>query len=96
MAQRKNSVVLSATAISRLQKLVDSGEYCSIDDAANHVVISALASNGVLWAESGSKPGSTRQYSPVLITAEPESSQRETSPPQKTVSPSKPPPLTGL
>jgi len=51
MAQRKNSVVLNSTAIAKLQKLVDSGEYCSIDDAASHIIVSVL--------------GGTNQYSPV-------------------------------
>lgn len=52
MSQKKNSVVLSSTAYQRLQKLVESGEYCSVDDAASHIITSVL--------------GSTRQYSPVL------------------------------
>ncbi len=54
MAQKKNSVSLSDTAISRLQKLVDTGEYCSLDDAASHVIVTTLPSTG--------------QYSPVLAS----------------------------
>lgn len=57
MAQRKNSVQLSGTAIARLQKMVDTGEYCSIDDACNHVVLSNLS--GI------------HQYSPVPTKPEP-------------------------
>ena len=60
MSQRKNTVVLTNTAISRLQPLIDSGEYCSVDDAASHVITTAL--------------GSTREYSPVLAKTEPVSS----------------------
>ncbi len=57
MAQRKNSVVLSATAIARLQRLVDTGEYSSLDDAASHIIISNLPSSGQYL------PASTRKQS---------------------------------
>ncbi|MBD2072401.1 hypothetical protein H6F86_00435 [Phormidium sp. FACHB-592] len=57
MAQKRNAVVLNATAIAKLQKLVDTGEYCSLDDAASHIIVSVL--------------GSTRQYSPVLNESTP-------------------------
>jgi hypothetical protein len=57
MSQRKNAVILTNTAISRLQVLVDSGEYCTLDDAASHVITSVL--------------GSTPKYSPVLSKTEP-------------------------
>lgn len=60
MAQKRNAVVLNATAIAKLQKLVDTGEYCSLDDAASHIIVSVL--------------GSTRQYSPVLNESTPQSS----------------------
>ncbi|MBN8563555.1 MAG: hypothetical protein J0L70_23735 [Leptolyngbya sp. UWPOB_LEPTO1] len=46
MAQRKNSVVLSETAISKLQVLVSTGEFCSLDDAASHIITSVLGSTG--------------------------------------------------
>ncbi|BAS54253.1 restriction endonuclease [Leptolyngbya boryana NIES-2135] len=39
---RKNTVTLTDTAFVRLQALVDLGEYSSIDDAANYVLMSAL------------------------------------------------------
>ncbi|MBD1857712.1 MULTISPECIES: hypothetical protein [Leptolyngbya] len=46
MAQRKNSVVLTETAISKLQVLVSNGEFCSLDDAASHIITSVLGSTG--------------------------------------------------
>ena len=61
MAQKRNSVSLTDTAISRLQKLVDTGEYCSLDDAASHVIVSTLPSTG--------------QYSPVLTSIQPKTTQ---------------------
>jgi hypothetical protein len=57
MAQRKNSVTLTETAIARLQVLVSTGEFMSIDDAASHVITSNLRS--------------TAQYSPVLASSAP-------------------------
>lgn len=39
MSQRKNSVQLSKTAWARLQTLVDSGQFESVDDAANFVIV---------------------------------------------------------
>jgi len=63
MAQKRNSVSLSDTAIARLQKLVDTGEYCSLDDAASHVIVSTLPSTG--------------QYSPVLASIQPKTTQSE-------------------
>lgn len=63
MAQKKNSVSLSDTAISRLQKLVDAGEYCSLDDAASHIIVSTLPSSG--------------QYLPVLPSTQPKTTQLE-------------------
>jgi hypothetical protein len=59
MSQRKNAVVLTSTAIARLQNLVDAGEYCTLDDAASHIITSVLAS--------------ARQYSPVLPKTAPDS-----------------------
>lgn len=46
MAQRKNTVQLTATAISKLQVLVSTGEFCSLDDAASHIITSVLGSTG--------------------------------------------------
>jgi len=63
MAQKKNSVSLSDTAIARLQKLVDTGEYCSLDDAASHIIVSTLPSTG--------------QYSPVLTSTHSKPTQSE-------------------
>jgi len=63
MAQKKNSVSLSDTAIARLQKLVDTGEYCSLDDAASHIIVSTLPSTG--------------QYSPVLTSTHSKTTQSE-------------------
>ena len=96
MSQKKNTVQLSSTAISRLQKLVDSGEYCSIDDAANHVVMSVLSSSGSIAAEFGSKTESTRQYSQVLTQITPETELNRGS--TESIAPNsvKPPPFTGL
>ncbi len=56
MAQKKNTVQLTQTALNRLQKLVDSDEYCSLDDAASHIIVSTLPSTG--------------QYSPVPVANE--------------------------
>lgn len=42
MSQRKNSLVLSQTAIDRLNGLVQLGTYATIEDAANHIITSAL------------------------------------------------------
>ncbi|MBD1858660.1 MULTISPECIES: hypothetical protein [Leptolyngbya] len=89
MSQKKNIVQLSSTAIARLQKLVDSGEYCSIDDAANYVVMSVLSSSGSLLAESGLKNESTQQYSAVPTQNSPEIEPSESGT-------TKPPPFTGL
>jgi len=61
MAQKKNSVSLTDTAIARLQKLVDTGEYCSLDDAASHIIVSTLPSTG--------------QYSQVLASTQPKTPQ---------------------
>ena len=63
MAQKKNSVSLSDTAIARLQKLVDTGEYCSLDDAASHIIVLTLPS--------------THQYSPVLTSTHSKTTQSE-------------------
>ena len=63
MAQKRNSVSLSDTAIARLQKLVDTGEYCSLDDAASHIIVSTLPSTG--------------QYSPVLTSTHSKPTQSE-------------------
>ena len=63
MAQKRNSVSLSDTAIARLQKLVDTGEYCSLDDAASHIIVSTLPSTG--------------QYSPVLTSTHSKTTQSE-------------------
>lgn len=63
MAQKKNSVSLSDTAIARLQKLVDTGEYCSLDDAASHIIVSVLKS--------------TYEYLPVLTQVEPKTTLLE-------------------
>ena len=63
MAQKKNSVSLSDTAIARLQKLVDTGEYCSLDDAASHIIVSTLPS--------------THEYSPVLTSTHYKTTQSE-------------------
>jgi Arc/MetJ-type ribon-helix-helix transcriptional regulator len=94
MSQKKNTVQLSSTAISRLQKLVDSGEYCSIDDAANYVVMSVLSSSRSSLAESGLKNESTRQYLPVLEAAEHKSIPTISTTHQKEAKP--PAPITGL
>jgi hypothetical protein len=71
MAQKKNSVSLTDTAIARLQKLVDTGEYCSLDDAASHIIVSTLPSTG--------------QYAPVLANIQPKPIQSE--PPQSSTTP---------
>lgn len=71
MAQKRNAVVLNATAIAKLQKLVDTGEYCSLDDAASHIIVSVLSS--------------TRQYSPVLNESTPKVSA--SIPNQDTITP---------
>jgi len=63
MAQKRNTVQLTQTALNRLQKLVDTGEYCSLDDAASHVIVSTLPSTG--------------QYSPVLTINQPKTTQTE-------------------
>lgn len=65
MAQKKNTVQLTQTALNRLQKLVDSDEYCSLDDAASHIIVSTLPSTG--------------QYSSVPITNESKPTQIEPS-----------------
>ncbi len=65
MAQKKNTVQLTQTALNRLQNLVDTGEYCSLDDAASHVIVSTLPSTG--------------QYSPVLTANESKPTQIEPS-----------------
>ncbi len=44
MAQKKNGVTLSSTALAKLQKLVEAGEYCSLDDAASHIITTVLGS----------------------------------------------------
>jgi hypothetical protein len=87
MAQRKNSVTLTETAIARLQVLVSTGEFENLDDAASHVITSNLRSTG--------------QYSPVLTPSAPIPPQVEPMPPAITpVLPSngkKPrPPIEGL
>ena len=88
MAQRKNTVQLTQTALNRLQKLVDTGEYCSLDDAASHIIVSTLPCTG--------------QYSPVPTTSESrqiqsEAVQSSTVPQVATHGISKPrPPITGL
>jgi len=56
MSQRKNTVQLNPTAMHRLQARVDSGEFLSCNDAANHIILSV--------------PTSTAQYSPVLTKNE--------------------------
>lgn len=61
MSQKRNSVQLNATAIARLQKLVDSGEFCSLDDAASHIIVTVLSS--------------TYEYLPVLTKNEPKLTQ---------------------
>ena len=61
MAQKRNTVQLTQTALNRLQKLVDTGEYCSLDDAASHIIVSTLPSTG--------------QYSPVLTSTQPKTTQ---------------------
>lgn len=81
MAQRRNSVVLTDTALARLQKLVDSGEYSSLDDAASHILTSVL--------------GSTREYLPVLPKNEPEGIQKEVVTAIKSEVPTRTP-FTGL
>lgn len=43
MSQRRNSVQLTKTALSRLQALVDSGQFESVDDAASHVIVQSLS-----------------------------------------------------
>lgn len=97
MSQKRNSVQLSATAIARLQKLVDSGEYCSIDDAANHILMTALGSTTCVTTDSGLKNISTHQYSPVLTKNEPEPIPNEVSTGNAKANPSsKPPPFAGL
>jgi hypothetical protein len=79
MAQRRNSVVLSDTAIAKLQKLVDSGEYCSVDDAATHILCSVLLSTpqysavptqkqAVLACTQSEVLASTPEYLPVLAS----------------------------
>lgn len=71
MAQRKNSVVLTATALAKLQVLVSTGEFCSLDDAASHVITSVLGSTGKYSSHStqfvsktDAKVDSTTQYKP--------------------------------
>lgn len=66
MAQRKNSVTLTETAIARLQVLVNTGEFANLDDAASHVITSNLRS--------------TAQYSPVLSQSAPIPPQVEPMP----------------
>ena len=63
MAQRKNTVQLTDTALNRLQKLVDIGEYSSLNDAASHIIVSTLPSTG--------------QYSPVLASTQPKAIQSD-------------------
>ena len=63
MAQKRNTVQLTQTALNRLQKLVDIGEYCSLDDAASHIIVSTLPSTG--------------QYPTVLVSNQPKTVQPE-------------------
>jgi len=65
MAQKRNSVSLSDTAIARLQKLVDTGEYCSLDDAASHIIVSTLPSTGQYSPVLASTPSKTTQSEPL-------------------------------
>ena len=67
MAQKKNTVQLTQTALNRLQKLVDTGEYCSLNDAASHIIVSTLPSTG--------------QYSRVLTVNESKPTQLEPTSP---------------
>ncbi|MCY6492112.1 hypothetical protein [Leptolyngbya sp. GGD] len=89
MAQRKNSVVLTATALSKLQVLVSTGEFCSLDDAASHIITSVLGSTGqyslktdLILPKTDSVSSSTQEYKantaqnaekPVQATASSES-----------------------
>ncbi len=88
MAQKKNTVQLTQTALNRLQNLVDTGEYCSLDDAASHIIVSTLPSTGqysrVLTANE-SKP---TQLEPSTVSTPPQVSTNGTSKPR--------PPITGL
>jgi len=71
MAQKKNTVQLTQTALNRLQKLVDTGEYCSLDDAASHIIVSTLPSTGQysqVLTVNESKP---TQLDPILPSTDP-------------------------
>ena len=71
MAQKKNTVQLTQTALNRLQKLVDTGEYCSLDDAASHIIVSILASTGQYAAVLTSTQPRTIQSDPILPSIAP-------------------------
>lgn len=73
MAQRKHSVQLTQTAWVRLQTLVDSGQFASIDDAASFIITQSLTPSVL---------PSTAQYSPVLTPTPPVAAQTETKPTQ--------------
>lgn len=68
MAQRKHSVQLTQTAWVRLQKLVDSGQFESADDAASFIITQSLTPQVL---------PSTAQYSPVLAHNHPVEGQAE-------------------
>lgn len=68
MAQRKQSVQLTQTAWVRLQMLVDSGQFASIDDAASFIITQSLNPQVL---------PSTAQYSPVLPNNRPVEVQNE-------------------
>ena len=87
MAQKKNSVSLTDTAIARLQKLVDTGEYCSLDDAASHIIVSTLPSTGQYLQVLASTQTKTPQLDPIqTVTTSNQNgtSQNKPAPPPRT------------
>jgi hypothetical protein len=93
MAQRKNSVVLTETAISKLQVLVSTGEFCSLDDAASHIITSVLGSTGKYSSYSAPFALQTELSSASTSEYKPNSDTQSEKPVEKAVSPENKPNL---